>query len=37
MEHPIMAELREKNLADMTPLEALNYLYTLQEKLRKEE
>ena len=37
MEHPIMAELREKNLADMTPLEALNYLYTLQEKLRKED
>ncbi len=37
MEHPFMAELREKNLADMTPLEALNYLYTLQEKLRKED
>lgn len=37
MEHPFMAELREKNLADMTPLEALNYLYMLQEKLRKED
>lgn len=37
MEHPFMVELREKNLADMTPLEALNYLYTLQEKLRKED
>ena len=37
MEHPFMAEIREKNLSDMTPLEALNYLYTLQEKLRKEE
>ncbi|HIX68403.1 MAG TPA: DNA mismatch repair protein MutS [Candidatus Anaerostipes excrementavium] len=37
MEHPFMAEIREKDLSDVTPLEALNYLYTLQEKLRKEE
>lgn len=37
MEHPFMAELREKNLSDMTPLEALNYLYVLQDKLKKEE
>jgi DNA mismatch repair protein MutS len=37
MEHPFMAELREKDLSDMTPLEALNYLYVLQEKLKNEE
>ena len=37
MEHPFMAELREKYLSDMTPLEALNYLYVLQEKLKNEE
>ena len=37
MEHPFMAELREKDLSDMTPLEALNYLYLLQDKLKNEE
>ena len=37
MEHPFMAELREKDLSDMTPLEALNYLYVLQDKLKNEE
>lgn len=37
MEHPFMAELREKDLSDMTPLEALNYLYVLQNKLKNEE
>lgn len=37
MEHPFMAEIREKDLSGMTPLEALNYLYILQNKLREEE
>ncbi|MDD4371199.1 MAG: DNA mismatch repair protein MutS [Anaerostipes sp.] len=37
MEHPFMIELREKDLSDMTPLEALNYLYVLQNKLKEEE
>lgn len=37
MEHPFMAELREKDLSDMTPLEALNYLYVIQDKLKNEE
>ena len=35
--HPKAIVLREKDLSDMTPLEALNYLYVLQEKLKNEE
>ena len=37
MEHPFMAEIRKKDLSSMTPLEALNYLYILQNRLREEE
>ena len=32
-----MAEIRKKDLSSMTPLEALNYLYILQNRLREEE
>ena len=33
----ILKELSEMEIASMTPLEALNYLYVLQEKLKNEE
>ncbi|HEC35365.1 MAG TPA: DNA mismatch repair protein MutS, partial [Anaerolineae bacterium] len=36
-EHPVVEELRELDIATMTPLEAINTLYELQRRVKGEE